>query len=170
MIPFGEFLKQHQGLSREQFLARVRVPHVLLDRGRPTREASFLTVKLDKDALDRVERPGEEHLAPVEKRADGKNAFAMMITVGRAANNDIVIPDGRVSKFHAYFRQQGADWLICDANSRNGTFVDGQAVPQQGGAPVRPGARIRLAKSLELVFYDPPALFEKLRQAGARTS
>ncbi len=167
MIPFAEFVKQHEGLARDAFLARVQVPYVVLDRHKPSRDASFLTVKLDKDALERLDRPGEQYVAPVQKRADGKNAFAMMITVGRAQNNDIVVPDARVSKFHAYLRQQGEGWLICDANSRNGTFVDGEAVPQQGGLTVRSGARIKLAQSLELVFCDPAALFEKVRQAKA---
>src|SRR5512142_1690299 len=34
-----------------------------------------------------------------------QTTFPSMITVGRAKNNDIVVPDALVSKFHAFFRQ-----------------------------------------------------------------
>src|SRR5688572_28096960 len=33
--------------------------------------------------------------------------FADMITVGRTANNDVVIDDVTVSRFHAFFKQKG---------------------------------------------------------------
>ena len=73
------------------------------------------------------ENPKELAIAPLRKRPGG-NAFTGMITVGRADNNDLVISDGTVSKFHAYFRRLGQRWTITDANSRNGTMVDGQVV------------------------------------------
>src|SRR5688572_6836059 len=42
----------------------------------------------------------------VRKRDDG--IFTGMITLGRTANNDIVVPDESVSRLHAYFRQNTA--------------------------------------------------------------
>ena len=59
-------------------------------------------------------------IAPVRKRLD---LFPEMITVGRTGNNDIVIPDATVSKFHAYFRVTDKGLEIVDAGSRNGTKV-----------------------------------------------
>src|SRR3954466_1649933 len=36
-----------------------------------------------------------------------QSTFPSMITVGRTENNDLVIPDEQVSKFHAFFRVVG---------------------------------------------------------------
>lgn len=168
MTPFEQFVSERGALSRTEFLEAVREPHVLVDlRPQSTRDSSFLTVRLDKKAVEETRRAGRRVIAPVAKRPGAQNAFAMMITVGRAANNDIVIPDQRVSKFHAYFREEGGRWLLCDANSRNGTLIDGEAAPQQGGAPVAAGARIELAQKLELLFCDPELLFEHVQAARA---
>src|SRR2546421_10531511 len=40
-------------------------------------------------------------VARLRKRL-GSNAYPGMITIGRAPNNDIVIPEAKVSKLHAY--------------------------------------------------------------------
>jgi pSer/pThr/pTyr-binding forkhead associated (FHA) protein len=50
----------------------------------------------------------------------------MMVTVGRAANNDIVLPYDSISKFHAYFSNVGNTWTLTDAKSTNGSFVMGR--------------------------------------------
>lgn len=102
-------------------------------------------------------------IIPVRKRRDS-NAFAMMITLGRAPNDDLVIPDQRVSKFHAYFRRLGQQWTINDANSMNGTWVDGQRISPDRSAPLRSGSTIRIADTLELVFLDAQALYERLKR------
>src|SRR5437667_7441007 len=44
---------------------------------------------------------------PVRKVQD---TFESMITVGRARNNDIIVPGAMVSKFHAFFRQIDGEW------------------------------------------------------------
>src|SRR5512142_1706837 len=63
-----------------------------------TLEASKIDVE---ETLD-VDKPHVVRLVlPVRKRND---LFREMISVGRAANNDVVVPDVSVSKFHAYFR------------------------------------------------------------------
>lgn len=163
LTPYQKFLEQHADLGRDEFLAQIQEPYLLVtvaaDR---QRSAGFRTVKFTKESLDQAEASGPS-LIPVRKRADG-NAFGMMITMGRANNNDVVIPDGKVSKFHAYFRQVGSEWRISDANSRNGTYLNGLSVPQDQGMPIVSGSKIKLAKTLELVFYDPPGLFDKLQQ------
>ena len=164
MITYADFSKEHKGLTQEQFLAKVRVPYLLMGAApSPPRSsnAGFMTVKFTKERLQ--ESVAQETLFAVEKRT-GSNAFAMMITLGRASNNDLVVPDQRISKFHAYFRQVGSEWTISDANSRNGTFVDGVQVPTDKGYPITSGARIKVAKSLELEFLDPQALYARLNR------
>jgi hypothetical protein len=85
----------------------------------------------------------------------GRSPFPNFISVGRTANNDVVIVDASLSKFHAYIRTDThGDFAIQDAGSRNGTFVDDAPVPaKEKGAPVglRSGARVRFGR-IELIF------------------
>jgi ABC transport system ATP-binding/permease protein len=62
--------------------------------------------------------------------------------IGRDPQADIVIADPRVSWQHAVVEQQGSGWLLQDAGSTNGTFVDNQRVRQvaiTGNCTVRLG-------------------------------
>lgn len=161
MIPYQTFLQGHGSLSRDQFLNQIDVPHVLVTQTAVAPNAGFQTVKFTKDAISASgERKGAMVLA-VRKRPDA-NAFGMMITIGRAANNDLVIEHQKISKFHAYFREAGTEWRICDANSRNGTEVGEIPVePGQEGLPLYSGSRIRLGKAVSLVFLTPADLYTR---------
>lgn len=169
LITFDEFVRAHAGQSLEDFLDEVRDPHLLIPSLVPTaaaadEPATFATMRFTPGPPRSV-RDGAM-IIPVRKRRDS-NAFAMMITLGRAPNNDLVIPDQRVSKFHAYFRRLGQQWTINDANSMNGTWVDGQPIPSDRSAPLRSGSSIRIAETLELVFLEPQAVHERLKALSA---
>lgn len=86
-----------------------------------------------------------------------------MITVGRAANNDIILGDDSVSNFHAYFVHERSLWHLSDAESSNGTRVDGTLVqgPQALGenCPVAFG-------SIRCRFLLPGAFFRLLTSVG----
>jgi hypothetical protein len=58
--------------------------------------------------------------------------FVSMITLGRAANNDICLDDSSISRFHAFFRRDGARLEVGDAGSRNGTWLAGRRLPSKG--------------------------------------
>lgn len=51
-----------------------------------------------------------------------------------------------VSRRHAQIVQQGAQWLLEDLNSVNGTFVNNQKLAPNGRQPLNPGDQIRLGK------------------------
>ncbi len=51
------------------------------------------------------------------------------LTIGRTADNDLVLDDSRVSGQHAKVVRQGQDYYLLDLRSSNGTFVNGQRVP-----------------------------------------
>jgi ABC transport system ATP-binding/permease protein len=62
--------------------------------------------------------------------------------IGRDPEADIVVSDARVSWQHAIIERQGNGWLLQDAGSTNGTFVDRQRVRQvaiTGSCTVRLG-------------------------------
>jgi hypothetical protein len=46
--------------------------------------------------------------------------------IGREPANEFVIPDSRVSRFHAEIRWFGGHYVLHDLGSKNGTFVDGE--------------------------------------------
>lgn len=49
-------------------------------------------------------------------------------TIGRAADNDIVLRSGGVSKHHAVIVRDGADFILRDAGSANGLFIAGRRI------------------------------------------
>ena len=81
---------------------------------------------------------GEPIVFPVVKNQE--NAFGRGITVGRTGNNDVVLDDGTVSRFHAWFqREPDGSYTVTDAGSKNGSFVTG--VRLQPRAPLAAGGR-----------------------------
>lgn len=61
-------------------------------------------------------------------------------TIGRAAENDLVLPHPAVSRRHAEIRQGEQGPLLYDLHSQNGTFVNGHRVTQT--QPLREGDTI----------------------------
>ncbi len=52
-------------------------------------------------------------------------------TIGRASDNDVVVPHASVSAHHAELRQAGTAYRIVDLSSTNGTFVNGTRIQAQ---------------------------------------
>lgn len=50
------------------------------------------------------------------------------LTIGRAEDNDVVLPDRGVSKHHAYIERQGGDYVIVDSESANGVYVNSERI------------------------------------------
>ena len=51
-----------------------------------------------------------------------------LMKIGRAQDNDIIIPAPTVSQYHAEVEKIGARYRLRDLRSSNGTFVNGQAI------------------------------------------
>lgn len=103
---------------------------------------------------------------PIRKR---QPTFSHMITIGRTANNDLVIPDTSVSRFHAYFRESPGRGLLketlelCDASSSNGTFVREVRLEARSPAVVGSGDQIRFGSVLTRVL-DAASLWNWLQR------
>lgn len=76
------------------------------------------------------------------------------VTLGRSDEATIRIPDQGLSRVHARLERVGQDFLLADAGSTNGTFVD--EVPVRAPVRIGAGARIRLGSRtlLSLTLHD----------------
>lgn len=61
-------------------------------------------------------------------------------TVGRAEDNDIVVPDSSVSSRHGEILLNGKNIDLVDLGSTNGTFVGGERVER---AAIKPGGKFK---------------------------
>ena len=109
----------------------------------------------------------------VKVRKQGDPGKFRHVTVGRTPNNDIAIPEGTVSKFHAYFMApEGTDprWRLVDV-STFGTLVDGKRLEKEqpewlaNVAPPGAEARITFGDRAFLWVPDPRRLCAVLRGA-----
>ena len=64
-----------------------------------------------------------------------------LVTIGRAAENNICIAHPTVSSHHAQIRKVSEGYELTDLGSTNGTFVNGQRITRQ---ILRPGSRVSL--------------------------
>jgi hypothetical protein len=96
---------------------------------------------------------------PIAK--SNRNPFAQMITLGRTPNNDIVLRDSSISKFHAYFTRRGEAWWLHDQGSTNGTFVGKNRIDGTGSL-LENGSRVAFGSRLRYRFYTPTGLYEVL--------
>jgi pSer/pThr/pTyr-binding forkhead associated (FHA) protein len=86
------------------------------------------------------------------------------ITVGRAANNDIMLDDPTVSRFHAAFQQEERTgvWHLQDAESQNGTFVGEARVDARIPAPLASGTPLRFGE-VRVLFLLPESFADWVR-------
>ena len=85
-------------------------------------------------------------------------------TIGRSANNGIVINDPEISRRHAQITPQGEGYVLEDLGSTNGSFVNGNRLNQpmalKHGDSVAFGDTVRLrywAAGMASEFVDLPA-------------
>ncbi len=96
----------------------------------------------------------------VKKTKD--NAFQRGVTVGRTGNNDIVLDDPSVSRFHAWFqRDERGGWTVADAGSKNGTTVSGTRLKSKKPMRIPDMARVRFGE-VTLTLFLPERFFSFL--------
>ena len=77
------------------------------------------------------------------------------VTIGRAPECEVQLDVRWVSRQHAFIRMEGAHYVLEDAGSKNGVFVNGQRVLSP--CTLEDGDRIQVAPGLELIFVDSEA-------------
>jgi hypothetical protein len=159
-------------LGRDEFLASAApaalVRYRALDQ---TAIGATHTLTLDQDYPDDAsvdgtlpfgkEMPPEVDLEvyPLTKKAGA--SFADRITIGRTANNDVVINDSSVSRLHAYIRRDGNNWLVADAGSKNGSWLRATKLEARRETQLPSRTVLRIGE-VELTFYTAADLFAAL--------
>jgi pSer/pThr/pTyr-binding forkhead associated (FHA) protein len=79
------------------------------------------------------------------------------VVIGRSAGSDVRLPDASVSHRHASLRANGADFILVDEGSTNGTFVGGVRIAPRTSRLVRSGDLVRVGRVwLELRIEQHP--------------
>ncbi|MCC6336337.1 MAG: FHA domain-containing protein [Myxococcales bacterium] len=152
-------LLQQWRKDRRAVEVRLTVPVLLFERQGAAAEQDW-----EKTGALMVGKPPESsdpQLFFVEKARHSGNAFLMGVTLGRVESNDVAIDDASVSRFHAWlqFDERQKAWLLCDAQSKNGTWMDGATVAQGARVPLHDGAIIKLGQA-SLRFLLPQTLLQ----------
>jgi hypothetical protein len=103
-----------------------------------------------------------EGMFVVEVAKTAANPWSGRIWLGRAGNNDLVIPHAGVSKLHAHFTIDPSGTVrVADAGSYNGTVVNGVAVPVGESVVIAAGDQLAFGE-VQAVFHTPESLCEFL--------
>lgn len=153
---YTDYQRDASTLSQEEFLAQH--PHwVLVVEPFASEEAPAYATRAASP-----ERGHDRGVAVLQKRA-GSNAFRMMVTIGRAKNNDVQIPCDDVSKFHAYVLNNPKEETpqFADAGSTFGSEVDGERLKPRVPLPLVSGMQIQIG-SVHVACYSPQGFLEHL--------
>jgi pSer/pThr/pTyr-binding forkhead associated (FHA) protein len=83
------------------------------------------------------------------KKGERMTVNNVVVNIGRAAYNDIVLTDESVSTVHAKLQRREGVWVLIDQDSTNGTVVDGKKISAE--TPLAPGAIVRFGR-VQTVF------------------
>ena len=83
----------------------------------------------------------------------GRWPLAQPVTeIGRWEDNDVVIDDRWVSRYHAQVRREGKEYLVQDLGSKNGTLVNGRRIAEP--SILSDGDEIQVTPLVKLTFVD----------------
>lgn len=86
---------------------------------------------------------------------EGNRVFPLsqtVINIGRRPDNNLIVPDPRVSRTHAQIRAVRGQYVLFDLNSTGGTLVNGRRINQ---CALKPGDVISLS-GVPLIYGEDP--------------
>lgn len=162
-----EFFRRHPwpllivGEPSPEVLKRIRRPETIIREASGTEEIDLNVALLAAASLDDL-------VLPIRTKKQG--GFSNRVSIGRAADADVVLLHQSVSRYHAEL-SWGADKETCvltDLGARNGTFVDELQVSANGRVEVYGGAIIRLGQVAGR-FYTPKSFRTWLMNGAPRS-
>ncbi|MEM6533500.1 MAG: FHA domain-containing protein [Myxococcota bacterium] len=165
--PYGDIGRQQ---GRDGFVAQFPHPFLLFSRSRLW-DATFLKARsIDSSGGTVVVRNptydtegGLALVSGIKKRQDVESPGAGIV-LGRATNNDIVVPVASVSSIHANFNAPANEgsWTITDLESSNSTFLNDAKITAYSPMPVADGDYLRFGGNLLCWFITSPRFFDLL--------
>ena len=131
----------------------------------------FSTKSFEDEEVLRAQKQGvvlgdilEARVIEIKERKEG--AAASHVTIGRAAQNDIILYNKMVSKDHAYLEipEKGGNCSLVDVGSKNGTLLNGDEVTPNKTYPLRDGDEISFGPETKVVYFSSRTFHEFLTQ------
>jgi len=156
-------------LEQKAFVAGLKGPCLLYARSKLWDPLLVMTAKeTDAEGTKLVSYDiaagGHTFLSPIRKHVT--SPADPLIYLGRAPDNDVVVPIATVSSRHASFKPPAGgngDWIVTDIDSRNGTFLNEERLESQVETKVPDGEYLRLGGNLIAWFVYPARLWTLLR-------
>jgi len=176
LFEYANWVRQ---LRREQFASKYAHPFLLRTAESDAAESNWgfntrtFSPEVMAKAISEDVKPLPSELGDYDVIAVLKalhNPWPDRISVGRAHNNDVVLPDHSISKLHAHFLpQSNGTMLLTDVGSSNGTRVNSSTVAQEP-MPIQSGDAVTFG-AVTLTFLDAGGLYDvvaKILAVGAQ--
>ena len=119
--------------------------------------ATQIMMRQELDILDRVEDPPDGYELQINAQGHEPSILPLthsIITVGRNADNDVVLPAEGVSRHHARLQATSLGWEVLDLGGVNGTWVDDRRLRSEDPIPLPVGSSVRVGP-YELILRGP---------------
>jgi hypothetical protein len=157
--PLEAFRELARSLSPEEFEARFGSAFLLLASVQPRSQKDTYSTHLELLG----DSDPSEHTGSLSTLVYPLRSAVHIVTLGRGAENDVVVPDRSISRRHAFLKRGAhGGFLMLDAGSSNGTMINGRTVLTKGSgspSPVAAGDTVRLGR-LEFTFVSAAGLQE----------
>ncbi len=111
---------------------------------------SYVTVVLEPQSDDSPwEALRDAEVYGLKKRQAG---FAETIMIGRSSSNDVVVNHPSLSKLHARVRTSAEGLVLSDADSKNGTWVNGERLRARDTHLLKHGDEVTLGARVFQIF------------------
>jgi hypothetical protein len=165
---FSDYLKSAQLLSEEQFLRIHSAPALLFYSQTETFPDHDECKKTDswlehKTVFSETTTKATNQKTIAFLRKSDRNPFKDLITVGRAANNDIIINKATISKAHAFLVKKDLMWQITDQKSSNSTYVDSNKLKPMEPYHLHDNSVIQFGFEVQASFYSPEGLWSYIQ-------
>lgn len=158
------FIAAHRALDDRAFAAAH--PHMLVllswEGGHGSESTGTFETTMGRSLAElRLEAESRQRVYPLAHR--GEHDFAFM-TLGRAANNDLVIDHHAVSKCHLIFREKNGVLTVSDTGSTNGTRLDGRPLTPREPTQVGDGDSLEVGQVATLELLSSWSFHERYLQ------
>lgn len=135
--------------------------------GAPTQ----VMVRNEMDILERVSDPPPGHDLIIETPGHPPSVVQLtqaVVTLGRQADNEIVLPAEGVSRHHARLQATALGWEVVDLGGINGTYLNDRRLRADDPTPLTPGSVMRIGP-YELTLRGPEIAIHEPDPAEAQT-